>query len=230
MGRNTRITQGATAPNPTTKYFEWKSKDKCFSYYDKESKQNVQVKLPFKFVFLDHFHTVKGWSDENSAGIYANEVKYIGNQPMNVRTFKTKTRPSVAIANGIYKEIKPDVVSKGGKYHRSIYIMLEDGSVANISLKGSGVSAWSEFFNIARKSIDGNWVEVAKAKSDKKGSVSFTTPDFNLGANLSAEESALADNADRMLEDYMDGYFAQPTEKEAEVVEVDDFDDSDLDF
>lgn len=64
--------------NPARKFLEWKSDDKCFSYYDKEKKENVKVELPLTFVILEHYHTVKGWNDKSESGIYANEVFGIG--------------------------------------------------------------------------------------------------------------------------------------------------------
>ena len=34
------------SPNPATRWFEWKSSEKKFQYYDKQAKEVVQVKLP----------------------------------------------------------------------------------------------------------------------------------------------------------------------------------------
>jgi len=35
--------------NPATKFLSWKSNDKQFSFYDRETKENVLVPLPFRF-------------------------------------------------------------------------------------------------------------------------------------------------------------------------------------
>src|SRR6056300_1509717 len=104
MGRLTHKSQESKSSNPTTKYLEWISNDKSFEYYDKEAGQKVKVELPLKFVFIDHYHTVKGWNDASESGIWANEVYYIGSEPMKVRAFKGGT-----IADGIYKDIKEDI-------------------------------------------------------------------------------------------------------------------------
>ena len=90
MARISHNTEKSVSSNPTSKYLEWKSNDKAFSYYDKEAGQNVKVELPLKFVFLQHYHTVKGWNDASASGIYSNEVFYIGSEPMTVRSFKGK--------------------------------------------------------------------------------------------------------------------------------------------
>jgi len=51
------------ATNPATKFLSWKSNEKLFSYYDKETQSNIEVKLPFKFLVLEELASVKGWSD-----------------------------------------------------------------------------------------------------------------------------------------------------------------------
>jgi len=130
MARISHQQESNKSSNPTTKYLEWKSNDKSFSFYDKSKGENVKVELPFKFIFLQHYHTVKGWSDASGSGIYSNEVYFIGSEPMSVKSFK-----GGVIAEGLYKDIKPSITNAGGKYHRSVYVMLEDGSL-------SGQSSW----------------------------------------------------------------------------------------
>lgn len=220
MGRLTHKSQESKSSNPTTKYLEWKSNDKSFEYYDKEAGQKVKVELPLKFVFIDHYHTVKGWNDASESGIWANEVYYIGSEPMTVRAFK-----GGEIASGLYKDIKPKVQQAGGHYRRSIYVMLEDGSLANISIKGAVVKEWSDFMNENKNPVKTQWIEVAEAKDQKKGSVKYTTPSFTLGKSLTAKDSSAADNIASQLQDYMDGYFSSEAVKQVEVVEAEEIDD-----
>lgn len=220
MGRLTHKSQESKSSNPTTKYLEWKSNDKSFEYYDKEAGQKVKVELPLKFVFIDHYHTVKGWNDASESGIWANEVYYIGSEPMTVRAFK-----GGEIASGLYKDIKPKVQQAGGHYRRSIYVMLEDGSLANISIKGAVVKEWSDFMNESKDPVKTQWIEVAEAKDQKKGSVKYTTPRFTLGKSLTAKDSSAADNITSQLQDYMDGYFSSDAVKQVEVVEAEEIDD-----
>lgn len=202
--------------NPTSKYLEWKSNDKSFSYYDKEAGENVKVNIPLKFVFLQHYHTVKGWNDASASGIYSNEVYYIGSEPMTVRAFK-----GGVLAEGLYKDIKTDIVNAGGKYHRSIYVMLEDGSIANLSLKGAAVREWSDFMETNKSIVDGNWIEVNTAKEQKKGSIKYSTPEFKAGGNLSKTDSQNADRVAGQLKTYLDDYFTKKDVVETEEVELD---------
>lgn len=197
--------------NPTTKYLEWKSNNKAFSYYDKSAGENVQVDLPLKFVFLQHYHTVKGWSNASESGIYSNEVYYIGSETMNVRSFK-----GGKIAEGIYKDIKQDILNAGGKYHRSIYVMLEDGTIANISLKGASVREWSDFMENNKNLVDNQWVEVNSAKDEKKGSIKYSVPEFTAGKTLTAKDVKMADDVAGELKTYLDQYF----KKDEDVAEV----------
>ena len=113
-----------SSSNPTKKYLDWKSNSKAFEFYDKEACKRVTVGLPLKFVFLQHYHTVKGWHSASKSNIYSNEVFYIGSEPMTVRSFGNKEEklPPVEIASGIYTEMKLKINASGGKYHRSVYV------------------------------------------------------------------------------------------------------------
>jgi hypothetical protein len=211
----------APLSNPAKRFLEWKSNDKCFSYYDKEKKENVSVPLPFKFLVLDQLHTVSGWNDATSSGIYSNEVKFISKQQMTVKPFKGNE-----IAKGLYADIKEKVKNAGGHYVKSIYIMLEDGTLANIQLKGSAVQQWGEFTNKSLSRLPEEWVVVDKAVDGKKGAVKYTTPGFTFGGSLSDKEAAQADLVFDELETYLKAYLI----KEEAPVEVEDLDSDDLDF
>jgi hypothetical protein len=199
--------------NPTKRYLEWKSNDKSFEFYDKEAGEKVKVELPLKFVFLQHYHTVKGWNDASQSGIWSNEVYYIGSEPMTVRAYK-----GGEIATGLYKDIKQDITNAGGKYHRSVYVMLEDGTIANLSFKGAVVREWSDFFGDNQSLLDNQWIEVNTAKEQKKGSINYSTPEFTLGKNLTAKESSMADSTALELKGYLDEYF-----RKEEVIEAENF-------
>lgn len=217
MARISHNTETSKSSNPTSKYLDWKSNDKSFDYYDKNVGEKVKVGLPLKFVFLQHYHTVKGWNDASESGIYSNEVFYIGSEPMTVRAFK-----GGVIAEGLYKDIKPDITNAGGKYHRSVYVMLEDGTIANISMKGAVVREWSEFMEQNKNLVDGQWIEVNSAKDQKKGSIKYSTPEFTMGSNLTAKQSSQADSVASDLKSYLDSYFnKEEAVQEAQDVELD---------
>lgn len=190
--------------NPATKFIEWKSNDKCFNYYDKDAQKNVEIPLPFKFLVLDELHCIKGWNDASSSSIYSNEVKFISKEVMTVKPFKGNE-----IAKGYYKDIKDKVVAAGGHYTKSIYVMLEDGSLANLQLKGSGVQKWGDFTQKTRNRLADEWVIVAKAEDGKKGAVKFSTPSFSFANSINDEEANMADEAFNILESYLKTYLAK---------------------
>jgi hypothetical protein len=200
--------------NPSTKFIDWKSSDKNFSFYDKELKENVAIPLPFKFLVLDELHTVKGWNDSSDSAIYSNEVKFISKEEMTVRSFK-----GGEIAKGFYKDIKEKIVTAGGHYTKSIYVMLEDGSLANLQLKGSAVQMYGEFTQKTRTRLSDEWVQVATAKEGKKGAVKFNTPVFMFLSSISDVESEKADEAFNILESYLKTYLNKVTIDNIEVVD-----------
>ena len=209
--------------NPSTKFLQWKSNEKCFEYYDKEKQEKVSVPLPFKFLVLDEMHTVSGWNDASSSGIFSNEVKFISKEVMTVKPFKGNE-----IAKGLYKDIKEKIVSAGGHYVKSIYIMLEDGSLANLQLKGSAVQKWGEFTQKTRNRLPDEWVQVTKAIEGKKGAVKFFTPDFSFERSITEDEAMQADEAFNILETYLKAYLVK-AEPIVEEIPQDDPDD-DLEF
>jgi hypothetical protein len=203
--------------NPATKFIDWKSNDKCFSYYDKEEQKNISIPLPFKFLVLDELHTIKGWNDATSSSIYSNEVKFISKETLTVKPFKGNE-----IAKGLYKDIKEKIVAAGGHYTKSIYIMLEDGSLANIQLKGSAVQKWGDFTQKTRNRLPDEWVQVAKAIEGKKGAVKFNTPEFSFLQSLSESEMDLADEAFNTLETYLKSYLIKADVIIEDIEEVDE--------
>ena len=213
MARLKRPTNGTTSP--VTKYLNWKSNDKSFAYYDKEQGKNILVELPIKFLFLEHYHTVKGWNDASESGIYSNEVYSIGKEELSVKAFK-----GGEIGKGLYRDIKENIKNAGAVYHRSVYGMLPDGSLVNFQLKGSGVKAYSDFYNDNNHLLDNQWIEINEAKEGKKGAVKFTTPEFKIGSNITKSEDKLANECAGSLETYMDSYFGRKDVEKDESDEV----------
>jgi len=226
---NRRSAFATPQSNPSTKFIEWKSNEKCFSFYNKEASQNELISLPFKFLVLDELHSIKGWNDATSSGIFSNEVKFISKEEMTVKPYKGNE-----IAKGLYKDIKEKVQASGGYYVKSIYIMLEDGSLANIQLKGSAVQKWGEFTQKTRTRLPDEWVCVSKALDGKKGAVKFTTPEFSFLNSLSDEENEKADECFNLLESYLKTYLAKAEPALEEIKEydepLDEVNDEDLDF
>ena len=130
----------------------------------------------------------------------------IGNEELQVKSFKGGN-----IASGLYKDNKPTIVAAGGHYARSIYAVTNDLEIINISLKGTGVSSYSDFINdIGDGNFDKNWIEVTEAKELKKGKVKYSIPIFKKSTAIK-DKSKLMPFADE-LQDYMIDYTAEGTE------------------
>jgi hypothetical protein len=216
--------------NPATKFLNWKSNDKQFSYYDKETETNVAVNLPFKFLVLDELASVKGWSDNLTGSIISNEVKFISKEVITAKCYHKNLKGekvTTEIARGLYKDIKEKVNSAGAKYHKSIYVMLEDGTMANIQLKGASVQKWGEFTQKTKQRLLDEWVVVDKAEDGKKGSVKFTTPSFKFLQSLTEAEALQADECFNILESYLKTYLSksEPLVNDIEVVEPEEVED-----
>lgn len=213
MSRHDEFKQGSN--NPCTMFLEWKSDNKCFSFYDKENKENVSVHLPFKFLVLKELHTVKGFNDANQCGVFSNEVKFIGQDEINVRTFKG----GVSV-KGIYKEIKPQIEAMGGVYHKSIYAVTEGGKLINISIKGSSVQAWGDFTQKCRTRLADEWVQVESAEELTKGKIKYSIPVFKFDGSLTKEQCDVADEQYTVISDYLNGYF-EKSEREEDIDDLD---------
>ncbi len=213
--------------NPASRFLEWKSDHGCFQYQDVQkakkfieegvdtkeayAQETYQVELPLKFLLIRQpLATIKGYSDTHKSGIYSNEVRHIGTDVVKVKTFKRDF-----IAEGVYKQIKPIVKQHGGYYCNSLYCMAENGEIFNISLKGSSVSEWSEFYNKSKSRAKDEWIIVEGAEERTKGKVKFTVPVFKYESVISQNDAEMANEAFRTLYDYHQEYFnTQEVEKE----------------
>jgi len=203
MGFLNRPEQKST--NPTSKFLEWKSNNKSFSFYNKELKQNEEVKLPLTFLVLEEYHTIKGFSDADQTGIYSNEILQISAEQFEVKTFKGRI-----ISKGTYSDIKGSVNAAGGNYHKSIYAVTKEGDLINISIKGAAVSKWSQFTEKgAWKRLTNEWVTIEDAENHKKGMVAYSTPNFKFNTSLTDYEFKIVEARANELEFYMDGYLAK---------------------
>jgi len=193
-----------TIESPVKKYLSWSSNEKCFKYYDKEQGKDVLVKLPLTFVHLEELSTIKGWDEKSESGIYSNEVRSTKLEQLNVRSFK-----GGEIIKGIYQDIKLRVQAAGGVYHMSMYVFL-NGEVVNLSFKGAALMGWSDFAKENRKSFLGSTIEILTSAEGKKGSVKFNTPVFTVGKPIALSENEKAEEAYKLLKDYLDAKRVQP--------------------
>lgn len=158
--------------NPAKKFLSWKGEIGVWEYYDKEKGENVQLDEKLYIVPLDELSTIKGWHDASQSGIYSNEVKFLNNEELSVRSFK-----GGEITKGLYQNIKGSL--EGGKFSKSVYAAMLDSKgniieMVNISFKGSSLGSWID----AKVNIKEGRVLVLSKNPEiqKKGSTKYYVP------------------------------------------------------
>lgn len=195
--------------NPAKHFINVKSGG--LSYYDKESGSDVSVPTPFEFIVLDQLATVKGWSGSEDTGMWSNEVKKVGKDPLNVRT------KNGIVASGLWKDIKDEVKAEGGNFHTVIYLAAkgrEGLETQALLLKGSALNAWVEFSKTTN--LKTHKVVLSEWADAKKGSVKYQVPVFTA---VAIEEAELAEAKERAqeLKEYHAGYFSYNPDAHNEV-------------
>ena len=210
MSRVNRMQSGTQ--NPATRFFQWKSQHEKFAYYDKEKKENVFVEMPFKFLALSRYKTVKGWNQKKEGSLISNEVKDLKDQI--IVNFYPKQGEKHEICRGAWADIKETVDNWDGRYTESVYVMLENGDVANIQLNGASLKTWFDFQKNKTDMFFDNWVIVNGFKEGVQGAVTYTYPTFEWGGTLNKDAQGLAEYADGKIEEYEKGYFKTEEQQE----------------
>lgn len=222
--------------NPCTKWFKWSGSTGTVSFYDKLLKENVEVKLPFTFLLLDVLATIKGFDKSSKESIWSNEVRNTKETPLLVK------KGSSLFRNGMYSDIKADVVSAGGGYAASCYIAFKDETgklvIGNITMSGSSlgggvhkpadkklkdieVGAWIEFAKAFKNDLYKKAIQIVD-KDDRictEGNVQFYCPKFSL-IDTTPETDKAAIELNKELQAYLETYLkveAKPTEAVSEV-------------
>ena len=188
--------------NPVTKFITFKSEKNKFVYWDKEQEKNIEVQMPIYFIVLDELTTIRGYHPVSGSGIYSNEIKYLGDEILNVKSFKGNLYNIV----GKYSDIKDSIKANGGKYAKSIYAALITGKnsieMVNFNFSGSSVSEWIEKkINTEQFGIRINETTQQQGKKDV-----YYVPVFN---KLNFPEGELMQKAiemDKKLQEYLRAY------------------------
>jgi hypothetical protein len=196
--------------NPATRFFEIKGDGKIY-YYDKETKENVNVKAPFRFLVLDEVSQVGGGVKDRSGeykGFWSNAVKN-SDDILTVRS--GHNGHTQIVAEGTWAEVKASLV--GAKYVKGLYIGYynddKELSIGYLKLKGASLSAWFEF-NKDRRRIDVGAFTV-KGRSDEltNGNTVYYEPVFDWTDNVKEDTEEAAIALDVELQAYLKPYLAK---------------------
>ncbi len=204
--------------NPATKFFEWNGDKGGFKYYDKAlkdqpSKGIVPVPYPFRFIVLENgLMTVKGYSKENSSGLYSNEVK---TKNLKTSQLTVKTKNGVEMT-GTWEQVKAQLAGKGAAYSASVYIGYFDENkklvIGNIQFHGASIGPWFDFGK--SNDVMKIGIQVKSHKEGKVGSVIFQSPVFEV-LPITPETNTMALELDKQLQEYLKSYFARDNSEEA---------------
>jgi len=186
----------ATPQNPATLKLTWDNTHHTFKVYDKVLKVSKLIDLPFKCLVLDNYKCISGWCEKESNSYYSNEVKNLTNEPLIVKVGNT------TVIAGKYNDIKDNLSLMKAKYSESLYVMLPNGTIANIILTGSNVKAWFDFRGEAKQDIVKKWIGFANPQMQKKGKIEWSTPEIKLLEDISNDDLARADVAYDTIHDY----------------------------
>lgn len=203
--------QAESQPNPASPFYEWKGSEGCFTHYDKVNKVNVKTPLPFSFIPLDILINVKGWNEKEQKGYWSNEVRNLNTDIIYVRS------KSGLEFSGLYKDIKDKLTAKDISYVQSVYIGSKDAkgklTIANIQIKGSALGPWIKLTQ--ENKVLGAAIVVKSTTQEKTGAVKYQAPVFTT-AKLKDATLAEATELDKVLQEYLNGYFERTKGASAE--------------
>lgn len=199
-----RTTTHSSYERVADKVYTWRSVDKNFFYYDKESQERVPLPKGAKLIPLTATNSVTGVHTINSGKatsrynqIYSNEFVSYKDEIVRVYESDRLDDTRTLLYEGVYSPTIREAISSVPycKFTKNIYCLL-DGEVVKVSLSGSSLNSWIEFEDKLKKShtflTDGHYFTLSGAEERKTGSVNYNAPIFELG-DISAEEDEEAD-------------------------------------
>ena len=192
--------------NPAKFYLEWKGKEGGFEYWDKTSKTNVNMPLPFTFIPLCTCVTLKGYNKKKETGFWSNEVRDITKDKFVVKG-KIKNGSIETYFEGLYKDLKEKLELNKINYVQSVYIAYKSKGgelqLANIQIKTSALGPWIEFCK--KNNINEIGVQVKSFTKEQNGDVSFVAPVYT-PVKISDDTNNAAIELDKELQEYLKAY------------------------
>jgi len=188
------------AQSPVQLYYDWRSDENSFCYYDKEADSRVAAGVPFKFLILKQMVTVTGMDPVRKVGIYANQVKFTTKEELNVRR-----RDGSEVAKGLWKDIKDVVKQNGGHYTKTIYGMDIDGVIICIRIRGEALLSWGQIVGKNEKRQFDEWVLNDEYETKDYNGEPYSVPCFKFGGSVSVEDFKKSDDAHDQLVAYFSG-------------------------
>ena len=259
-----RTTEQNLVASPVTKYLTWKTlkeikviegeeieklKGGGYTWYNKETEKNEEVKIERFAVLNLSVRCFKGYDEARKRGVWSNSAI----KPEHIVTVRAKDEKILSFPLKDYKLHKDTLKGYGAKYTVDLLVAIEteDGKWEIVSMLLSGAQltgapadamnptaeekqlGWFNFSKTYQKLLYKNFVNLGPAVIKKKGQSKFAVPRFEIGEQIDAETSGVLNELDKQLVEYFDAYFARqvvdsPVAKEdaGAPLDVDDDDDS----
>lgn len=205
--------------NPASPFhLEWRGSAGEFRYWDKSRNngegENVVMKSPFVFIFLDQLATIKGYN-KKKGGMYSNEIRDTRDEILVVKFFNGGT-----VAEGLYKDIRDRIIVEKGHYVTNCYAAFRHGEelkICAVQFQGCSLGPWIEFFKENRKAIEQEKaVKAVRGEMIKEGDdIEFYPPVFSL-VDIKPETNEQAKELDRQLQAYLKLYFSKTKSAQVE--------------
>ena len=246
MSRSDKTLNTEKPNSPCVRYFEWAGSKGQLKWYNKETKENIFVTLPFRFLVLDQLNTVTGYDKKTDSSFWSPEVRR-NSDPLYVH----KRGVALPLCIGPWRDIK-EIAPRGAKFTKSVYIAFKDDDgelkIGNLRLSGAAISGlsddaiakniqdfkkdkgntelfeddflkrvgWFKFVNTCPGDIEDIAVEIDSVIADVNGTVEFMRPVFKRVPLVSEETANAALELDRILQKYLTEYFAYCAKMNAE--------------
>jgi len=197
--------------NPALFFAEWSSTKKHFEFYDKVSKTNVALPLPFAFLPVWEMVCVKGYNHKEGKSYWSNEVKNIVTDKFTVMSKNNATKEIKTEFVGLYSDIK-NLIDGRANYTKSIYIGVKDQQgvlqLANLQISTSALGSWIEF--AAANDLSKIAVQVASFTAKQNGAVHFNSPVYT-ALPVTPQVDAQAGALQKIVKEYIAEYLAYQT-------------------
>lgn len=195
--------------NPSAFFLQWKSKPKAFAYYDKEKQKDVSMPMPLTFIPVYRCFSIRGYNHKKNKTYISNEIKDLNTDVLVVKSYNNVTKENKIEYKGLYSEIKPDL-DQNCKFTISLYAGIKnkkgDMVLVNLQINGAGLHHWFDFAQ--KNDIWAGGVKVAKTTVETTGDVNYNAPVYEMTA-ISKEDDTAAGKLQKMITDYLNGYFAR---------------------
>lgn len=202
------------------------TQEKGWYYYvpstvEGEKGTNVMLEMPTTFLWLLSATSFTGFNEAEGVSVYSNEVLserdlkefFPKNSGEGVEDYYSRLKSYMiltakmgkeTIATGFYKDIKDNVVAKGGKYCQPNYGLLihSDGSteIVRFLFTGSSIETWIPFCS-NKSALTKKAILLNGSVEKSKGSNDYEAPTFEF-VEIDSKYVKAADDAAQTVVDY----------------------------